>query len=92
MINQPAMEIHSKHLPDFYQIDELDVGENKSLLSFFLSIIKATAIFFVITVIVFFVVNYPFIRSQIVDWQKAKSGIDYNEYVLPERRLPEKRK
>ncbi len=53
--------------------------EKKS--SLFVVLIKATGIFFTITLIVFGIANYPYIKSQLVEWRREQKGEkkDYNK-------------
>lgn len=67
---------------DIYNNYQWEVEKNnqqKSWKSLFLTLAQLSGIFLTITLIVFFVVNYQFIKSQIVDWKKGEE--DYEKYI-----------
>ncbi len=87
------------HFPEgrFRTIYELEAQEfkappsqqDKSLSGLFLLLFKASGIFFLITFIIFGIVNYQFIRNQLVDWwggsgQQERFVGDKNENGLPD--------
>ncbi|MDD3607950.1 MAG: sortase, partial [Candidatus Moranbacteria bacterium] len=67
----------------FYTLYQLEAAEYVTKLrkpSFWLVLAQATGIFILITFIVFFVANYQFIKSQLLDWNnEKKSQIAYIE-------------
>ena len=71
------MTTGSLYYKDFYHVEaqEFDVSVDES--SLFMSLLKATGIFFLITFIVFGITNYQFVRAQLADW---KSGDDYGNF------------
>lgn len=62
-----------------YQEEAEGLIQRKSWKSLFLTLAQLSGIFLTITLVVFFVVNYQFIKSQIVDWKKGEE--DYAKYV-----------
>lgn len=67
---------------DFYNNYQKEVEKNSrqhGWRSLLLTLAQLSGIFLTITFIVFFVVNYQFIKNQIVDWRKEEE--DYEKYV-----------
>lgn len=62
-----------------YQWEVEKSNRQKSWKSLLLTLAQLSGIFLTITLIVFFVVNYQFIKSQIVDWKKGEE--DYEKYI-----------
>lgn len=62
-----------------YQIEAERIVQQKSWKSLLLTLAQLSGIFLTITGVVFFVVNYQFIKSQIVDWKKGEE--DYAKYI-----------
>ena len=80
------IETKTDYIPSFYKIenpylDEDDIKED----NFWMNLIKATGIFFTISFIVFFVVNYSFIRSQLVDWKNQKKIATEYKAIIKKR-------
>lgn len=76
-----ANKIHN--FVTLYDIEaqSFDVGFAEEEPSFWLLLLKATGIFFVITIIVFCIANYQYIRSQLFDWrQSAKTKINFQDF------------
>jgi len=76
---------------NIYQLEATQVLPLDSAFSFkklLWLLLKASGIFLVITIIVFAVVNYQFIKAQIID---ARSGRKYNNYVadIDDDKLPD---
>lgn len=67
------IETKINYIPSFYKVENpyLDQDDSKKD-NFWTSLIKATGIFFTISFIVFFIVNYSFIKAQLVDWRNQK--------------------
>jgi LPXTG-site transpeptidase (sortase) family protein len=66
---------------DFYQVEAEDFAIEPENPSLFVTLLKATGIFFLITFIVFGITNYQFIKAQIVDWRSGGSYDDFNADV-----------
>jgi len=62
-----------------YQQEVERINQPRSWRSLILTLAQLTGIFLTITLIVFFVVNYQFIKSQIIDWRKGEE--DYEKYI-----------
>lgn len=74
------MQTEIKDIYNLYQLEAENIeAPVKKGPSFWFIMLQATGIFFVITMIVFFVANYQFIKSQLVDWQKKET--EKNEYT-----------
>jgi len=71
------MTTQSLQYKDFYHVEaqEFDVFVEEP--SLFISLLKATGIFFLITFIVFGITNYQFIQAQLADWRGKN---DYNNF------------
>jgi LPXTG-site transpeptidase (sortase) family protein len=71
------MTTQSLQYKDFYHVEaqEFDVFVEEP--SLFMSLLKATGIFFLITFIVFGITNYQFMQAQIADW---RGNNDYNNF------------
>lgn len=75
------MQTNTRQFPSFYEMTELDDEKNNSLKRFFITLAKSTGIFFLISFIVFFIVNYQFVKSQIVDWSGRGGSNNYGVYL-----------
>ena len=62
---------YSNKFKSIYEIEAIDL-ERVSVKqpSFLIMLLKASGIFVTITLIVFFVVNYQFIKAQMIDWKE----------------------
>jgi len=71
------MVVQSLQYKDFYHVEaqEFDVFVDEP--SLFVSLLKATGIFFLITFIIFGITNYQFIQAQIADWRGNR---DYDNF------------
>jgi LPXTG-site transpeptidase (sortase) family protein len=71
------MTTQSLQYKDFYHVEaqEFDVFVEEP--SLFISLLKATGIFFLITFIVFGITNYQFMQAQLADWRGKN---DYNNF------------
>lgn len=69
--------VQSLQYKDFYHVEaqEFDVFVKEP--SLFISLLKATGIFFMITFIVFGITNYQFMQAQLADWRGKN---DYNNF------------
>ncbi len=68
--------MEAQQVQDFISIYDLEAEEfapqaQRQHTSLWKLLLKATGIFLTITLIVFFVANYQFIRSQVVDWRNS---------------------
>lgn len=82
------IETKTNYIPSFYKIENpyLDQDESEKD-TFWTSLVKATGIFFTISFIVFFVVNYSFIKAQLVDWRNQNQiTTEYNAIVNDKKR------
>jgi sortase (surface protein transpeptidase) len=55
------------HNPPFFE-EKNEAG----LKEFFVTLVKSTGLFFLMSFVIFFVVNYQFIKSQIADWKSSE--------------------
>jgi hypothetical protein len=71
LIKMTETKMH--YIPSFYKVENpyLDQDDSKRD-NFWTSLVKATGIFFTISFIVFFIVNYSFIKTQLIDWRNQK--------------------
>lgn len=75
---------------DFYSIYEKEakILQQEDQSNFWLLLFKASGIFMVMTSIVFFVVNYPYIKSQLADWRYGRKedylSLDSNSDGIPD--------
>ena len=67
------LETKTNYIPSFYKVENpyLDRDDSEKD-NFWTNLVKATGVFFTLSFIVFFVVNYPFIKSQLIDWKNQK--------------------
>ena len=72
------MTTQSLQYKDFYHVEaqEFDVFVEES--SLFISLLKATGIFFLITFIVFGITNYQFMQAQLADWRGKNDYSNFN--------------
>ena len=80
------IETKTNYIPSFYKIENpyLD-GDDIKEDNFWMNLIKATGIFFTFSFIVFFVVNYSFIRSQLIDWKNQKEITTEYKAIIKKR-------
>lgn len=61
---------YSDKFKSLYEIEAVDFkGSSGKQSSFWMLMLKASGIFITMTLIVFFVVNYQFIKAQMIDWK-----------------------
>lgn len=69
------------HYPSFYQIQEEQFKRiNQDANAFWLVLLKSTGIFFLMTFIVFGIVNYKYLLAQFKDLKNSIRGVDYEMY------------
>jgi len=84
------MQTKTEQFPSFYEV--LGIREEKkdnSLKNFFIAIAKSTGIFFLISFIVFFIVNYQFVKSQVIDWRQGDGAYGTYLYDNDKDNLPD---
>jgi len=73
---------------DIYHIYELEANDFQVAAAqasdWWQTLLKVSGIFFTITIIVFFITNYPYIRSQLEDWEREK-GSGNTDLIMSEQ-------